>query len=130
MRWPNVFIAVFLAVQIVLPLNYYWCRGDKYDERFAWRMFSPERGAMCTPRFEVGKPGGPMRAVSLGAEFHQAWKLSAERGRVTIVERMADHLCDKYKDEAVHLELRCQKIDGSSDLRAFEDDACHREATP
>src|SRR5262249_10606342 len=32
------FIAVFLVLQLALPLHYYVLRRDPHDERFAWRM--------------------------------------------------------------------------------------------
>src|SRR5690242_15394556 len=40
--WSNVFIALFLAYQLAMPLRYY-LGGRGYDERFSWRMFSTLR---------------------------------------------------------------------------------------
>lgn len=39
---PRVFTAVWIAIQLALPLHYYVVRAydDYLDEAFAWRMFS------------------------------------------------------------------------------------------
>jgi hypothetical protein len=91
MRAASIFIAGFLLVQIALPVEYYACRQDRYDERFAWRMFSPERMTQCSPEFTMGEP---KRRVVLGAEFHQAWVETAKRGRIEVITRMAEKLCE------------------------------------
>ena len=39
-RLANIFIVAVIASQIWLPLSYY-LGDDPFDERFAWRMFSP-----------------------------------------------------------------------------------------
>ncbi|MBW2464764.1 MAG: hypothetical protein JRH11_24155, partial [Deltaproteobacteria bacterium] len=41
-RKKNTLIVAFLAFQLLLPLRYYM-GSDEFDERFAWRMFSPIR---------------------------------------------------------------------------------------
>ena len=51
--WPHGFIAVFVAVQLALPLHYYLLRDDHHDERFAWRMFSSTRMLTCTVELRV-----------------------------------------------------------------------------
>jgi len=106
---PSVFIGLFLAVQMVLPLHYYLLRDDRHDERFAWRMFSPERMVRCAPRFTVGEPGAE-RPIRLDQEFEKAWRELARRGRMVVVERMALALCDKYPDQPVRVDLRCQEL--------------------
>ncbi|MEK6247338.1 MAG: hypothetical protein N2C12_04115 [Planctomycetales bacterium] len=40
-RATNIFIAVFIVIQILVPLRYYF-RGPQSDQRFCWRMFSGE----------------------------------------------------------------------------------------
>jgi hypothetical protein len=101
-----VFIHVYLALQIALPLTYYYARRDKYDERFAWRMFSAERMAVCTPLFKVGET-----AVPLGRTFHEGWINVARRGRRDVLEAMAAHLCRKNPGQPVTLELTCKTVD-------------------
>lgn len=105
-RRALVFIHVYLALQIALPLTYYWARRDKYDERFAWRMFSAERMAVCQPLFKVGGT-----AVSLGKEFHEGWITVARRGRRDVLEAMAARLCAENPGQPVTLELTCKTAD-------------------
>jgi len=38
-KWTSLFIALVLALQLLLPLRYY-LGGSGNDERFCWRMFS------------------------------------------------------------------------------------------
>jgi hypothetical protein len=101
------FIAVFLAVQLVLPLHYYLLRRDPHDERFAWRMFSPIRIAKCTP--EVNLDG---RRLDLQAEFHEAWVHLAERGRFGVLEAMGAELCRRHTGSVVQVTNHCEYVDG------------------
>jgi hypothetical protein len=103
-----IFIHLFLAVQIALPISYYVARRDKYDERFAWRMFSAERMVSCRPLFRVGG-----EAVRLGTEFHEAWITIAQRGRRDVLEAVAARLCQKGNGQPVTLELTCKTVDGT-----------------
>lgn len=104
-RWPNWFIVAFVAIQLLLPLQYYFVRLDTHDERWAWRMFSPTRMVKCEVAMTVdGQP------VAMSREFHQAWPETAQRGRRVVVEQMGAHLCKKYKGKAVVARLSCKPI--------------------
>lgn len=110
MRPASIFIAGFLLLQVALPIEYYACRADRYDERFAWRMFSPERMATCAPRFTLGENPRP---VPLGSVFHQAWLETAKRGRIEVITRMAEELCERNPGEPVQVDLTCREVDGT-----------------
>ena len=99
------FIALFLLVQLLLPLHYYG-RRDPHDERFSWRMFSPMRMARCTPSVMIGD-----KPANLGAEFHEAWLEIAKRGRFQVIEKMGARLCEKYPAQEVRLSVDCTYID-------------------
>jgi hypothetical protein len=104
--WAGRFIAVFVLVQLLLPLHYYLARKDPHDERFAWRMFSPMRMTRCQTTFMIdGKP------ANLGTEFHEAWIEVASRGRFTVVEAMGARLCAKYPKSEVRVSLDCTYLD-------------------
>ena len=105
-RRALVFVHLFLAVQIALPLTYYYARRDKYDERFAWRMFSAERMVSCAPVYRVG--GRPVRLTS---RFHEAWLTIAKRGRRDALEAIAARLCADNPGKPVTLELTCKTVD-------------------
>ncbi len=106
-RRALIFIHVFLAVQVALPLTYYYARRDKYDERFAWRMFSAERMAVCSTAFRVGD-----QPIRLGERFHEAWINIARRGRRDVLEAMAARLCADNPGKPVKLEMTCKRVDG------------------
>ena len=101
-----IFIHLFLAVQIALPISYYVARRDKYDERFAWRMFSAERMVTCGPIVRVGG-----KRVRLGDQFHEAWVELAKRGRRDVLEAMAARLCADNPGQPVTLELTCKTVE-------------------
>jgi hypothetical protein len=103
LRWPHGFIAAFLFLQLLLPLHYYVAREDPNDERYAWRMFSPTRMTECSVAMTAD--GAP---VDLLREFQNAWVKTAERGRRSVVEAMAAHLCRKH--ETVTASLTCTPI--------------------
>jgi hypothetical protein len=108
--WRGRFIAVFVVVQLLLPLHYYLVRRDPHDERFAWRMFSPMRMARCTPKVVLdGKP------LELESEFHEAWLELAERGRFVVIEAMAEHLCRKHPGSSVVVTVDCNYLDRDAD---------------
>ena len=101
------FIAVFLAVQVLVPLQYYACRRDQNDERFAWRMFSPTRMLSCEPSFLVDN-----QPAQLYGTFHEAWIEIARRGRFAVLEAMGARLCEKHAGSEVRLDLKCRTVDG------------------
>jgi hypothetical protein len=113
-RSAKWFIGLFLAVQVLAPLEYYCVRADANDERFAWRMFSPTRMLACTPTFTIGSEEQP---EDLTQQFHEAWITIAKRGRLEIVERMGAALCARHPGQPVRAELICLTIDGHSEKR-------------
>src|SRR5688572_33033463 len=107
LRWPHGFIAVFVLVQLLLPLHYYVARRDAHDERFAWRMFSPMR--MTTCELAMSRDDKP---IKLSTEFHMYWVRAAERGRFVVVESMAAHMWRKRPGSKVTAYLTCTYLDG------------------
>jgi hypothetical protein len=104
--WPGRVIALVVASQLLLPLHYYAARRDSHDERFAWRMFSPMRMTECSLAMTVDEKPFP-----LATEFHVFWMRAAERGRLVVVESMAQHLCKKFPGKPVRARLRCKYLD-------------------
>ncbi|MCA9545062.1 MAG: hypothetical protein KC613_11750 [Myxococcales bacterium] len=84
----DVLIIAFLGINIVMPLRYYF--GDEaYDERFAWRMFSPVRMLRCD--VDLYGPGG--RELSQGQLMHVVWINLLKRGRLQVLEAFAQKYC-------------------------------------
>jgi hypothetical protein len=104
--WRGRFILTFLAIQLLLPLHYYFARRDPHDERFAWRMFSPMRMVKCTPNLTIDG-----KRQNLGNEFHEAWIEIAKRGRFVVIEAMAAHLCEQHPTSSVIMSLDCTYLD-------------------
>ncbi len=110
-RWPGGFIAAFLALQLLLPLDYYLARRDTHDERFAWRMFSPTRMVHCELTMTIDD-----QQVNLNREFHEAWLALAARGRRTVIEAMGRRLCRRHQGAVVIARAECKPLAGTSYL--------------
>jgi hypothetical protein len=80
-----------IVVQLLIPLTYY-LREDRYDERFAWRMFSAIRVERCeATAFETR--GTEDRALVLSRVVHAAWEQHFERNRRVVIERFLESRC-------------------------------------
>lgn len=88
----SAFIVVWLALQIGLPLRYYM-GDDVFDERFAWRMFSPVRLVPCQVRF-IDTTGGGQELVRPETELHEVWTALLTRARRSVIEGYAERWCD------------------------------------
>lgn len=111
-----VFIHVFVAIQIALPLHYYFLREDENDERFAWRMFSTNRMIRCQSAFVAD--GERIRLLD---HFHEAWPRLVRRARLHVIERMALKLCDEEPDRDVRVYLKCRELGGETTTLADGD---------
>ncbi len=108
--------AVFLALQVAIPLSYY-LRDDRYDERFAWRMFSSVRLERC--RTDVHErldmdARFPERRVALNETLHRAWINTIERNRRPVIEAFLKHRCERPEVAAVTLTNTCVAAPGAS----------------
>jgi hypothetical protein len=116
-RLKLLLIHAFVALQLILPGGYYCGRKDRYDERFAWRMFSSIRMIRCgtgpglraPPEFAIGEPRKP---INLRDHFHTAWIELTLRGRREVIEKMAAQLCRRHPGEPVFVRYDCRQIDG------------------
>lgn len=114
-----VFALAFVAVQALLPLRYY-LGSDRYDERFAWRMFSPIRMVQCSAEVELDG-----ERLELGAVFHSAWLALIERGRLDVTAAAVRRICRLNPGRRVSLEYTCRESDGAERRLVTPDqDAC------
>lgn len=111
----NAFIVLFLLVQVLLPLRYY-VRDDLFDERFAWRMFSPIRVTDCTVGWTEGRDGGE-EPLDLDALLPQPWIGLMRRARMDVVEGFGRHRCALLRAEAeapvLRVDVACSHPDGA-----------------
>jgi len=104
---------LLVALQIAIPAAYY-VRGDRDDERFAWRMFSAVRVQRCRVRGLDSVGAERPRRIELDGALHSGWVRALERGRERVIERF--------------LRTRCQRSSvTSSELRRECEDAANRE---
>ena len=108
----NVFIALFLAYQLLMPLRYY-LGGRGYDERFSWRMFSTLRMQECKVHVEE-RVGDEPRAVDLDKALQIAWIGMLERYRRPVVDKLLARRCAEEGVSEVRYERSCIDTDGSA----------------
>lgn len=108
----NAFIALFLLVQVAVPLTYYL--GERVeDERFGWRMFSTVRLRRCDVRVSE-TVAGTSRPVPLTSELHIAWINLIKRGRTAVVHEFLAHRCVESGADEVLVDRRCIDTDGTT----------------
>ena len=100
--------------QIATPLSYYL--GDEpFEERFAWRMFSPLQVRPCV--FSVDLQVGPgmegRRPISLEPIVEAWWIDGLVRNRPRIVRAVLEHVCALHDAQSVHYEHTCATLDGT-----------------
>ncbi len=110
-RATHIAIHAVLVLLIGGPLHYYTCNGDKRDERFAWRMFSPIRSERCGTQFLLGPARKPLKASQ---HFHSAWVGLANRGRRQVIEAMGERLCKTFPGQELHIRVVCETEPGST----------------
>ena len=110
-------IGAFLLLQLVVPLTYY-LRDDRYDERFAWRMFSAVRLHSCQP-VATEELDGEEHAIDLPSVVHQAWINTMARNREDVIRAFLERRCegDDLSEEAddlrsVRLVNHCRSTSG------------------
>ena len=94
-------VLLFFGVQLYLPLSYYW-QDEVYDERFAWRMFSPVRMTSCDFRLWHGETLTP---IKLSKSYHVVWINLAKRARLSVVNAIIGDMCESHSFVAG--QLRC-----------------------
>lgn len=113
--WRSAFIIGFVALQVWLPLRYY-LGDDRFDERFAWRMFSPVRPLQCRAAF-YDETAGERRRIPLREHLHAAWLTLVGRARPAVIEAFARRWCGERAaegaDPVLRLDLTCQAPAGA-----------------
>lgn len=115
-RWrtalPIVGTLCFLAMLLV-PLRYY-LGDDRYDERFAWRMFSAVRVQSCQVRVTELRDGTE-RPVALMEVLPAPWAALLERNRPAVVERFLRSRCEAHESTTrVRFRNECRDASGAA----------------
>ena len=110
----SAFIALVLASQLLLPLRYY-VGDDLFDERFAWRMFSPIRVTACRVEwFEVRD--GARLPLQPSEDIPVPWVSLMTRARRSVISTYARRRCEQMSGSLDEPDLRaavtCAHPDG------------------
>lgn len=116
--WRDAVIAAVVLINIALPVSYYIGRSDSplapFDERFAWRMFSPVRLARCQVEL-YDATGGVEREIPLTRELHVVWINLLKRARPSVVAAALDKFCAEAGEGAdIRMELVCTAPDAAA----------------
>lgn len=129
----RIFIVLFLGSQLLIPLTYYLNRGDPYDaydERFAWRMFSPIRMVRCDVTLSEDRGDGP-HALQASREMALPWDNWMKRGHRRVILGFARHRCEAAQNAgealAFYADVTCRLPGGEGDrLFSPSEDLCQR----
>ncbi len=127
-RWAlHALVLGFLGLQLGAPISYY-LQDDRYDERFAWRMFSPTRMVKCQATL-TDRTDGAEIPVNLKREIPDAWRTWFTRGHVRVVRAFGTWRCEDARargfDPHLTASLTCRRPDGSVDvLLEHTEDLC------
>ena len=111
-RRALVFIHLYLAVQIALPLTYYNLRRDKYDERFAWRMFSSVRTLQCKVEVIERDKNGAGQKVDPSRIVPGTWVKHLQRAQPRVVAHYLESRCTPDMQQVV-MTRSCRNTDTS-----------------
>lgn len=116
-------LGLFLGIQTWAALSYY--QSDyPWDERFAWRMFSPVRGLKCSYQIWErqdqsssacpDKSGLQCAPYKLSRHHHMVWNNLLKRGRLSVLSQLARYECQKQVERSPSInqpgffvDLRC-----------------------
>ncbi len=104
----RVLVALFVLVQLALPMSYY-VDDDPFDERFAWRMFSPQRMVRCAVELRDGASG---ERLDPDEPLPSPWVTWLERGHGDVARAWALHACEEEGFSSLHGQLTCRMPDG------------------
>lgn len=109
--WTSLFIGGFLLVQIALPASYY-LGDDRFDERFAWRMFSSVRLTEC--QLDVRRIHGPGRTeeVETYRDVQIAWGTLMKRNRSEVIRAYLRRRCERDGAPEVMVRTFCEDPEG------------------
>jgi hypothetical protein len=110
-RWTTALILGFLAFQLALPLSYY-LGDDRFDERFAWRMFSSIRMTDC--QLMARRAAGPnqFEEVEVYRDIQIAWANLIKRNRDEVARAYLERRCNRAESPQVELRTVCRSPDG------------------
>ncbi|MDQ3036891.1 MAG: hypothetical protein M3Y87_31145 [Myxococcota bacterium] len=103
---------IWVVLMLAIPLRYY-AGDDRYDERFAWRMFSAVRVQSCRVGVTEESEAGA-RPVALMEVLPAPWAALLERNRPAVVEAFLRWRCEA-RDATERVRFHNECVDASGD---------------
>ncbi len=111
-----IFIAAVLGLQLALAVSYY-VGDDRFDERFAWRMYSTIRLTGCsTTAAESVNGSARERRIVLAKTLAVAWIKNIRRNRDRVIRKFLETRCDLPGVQRARLQNVC-KVPGEPRAR-------------
>jgi len=105
-------VAAVLIAEIAIPATYYF-GDDRFDERFAWRMFSDVRVYQCQlGAYDIHDGRGT--PVNLPSTVHVAWINTMRRSREDVLQRFLRWRCEDAVVDGVRIVNQCRTPEGES----------------
>ncbi len=101
-----MFIAVFVAIQFLVPLTYL-VRDDASDTRFTWRSLSASEAPRCETRASLRLFDGKTEPLTLETVLHEDWLQYVQEGRRAVVDAFLLKQCEAEGVERVELVNEC-----------------------
>jgi|GEM_PF-2629426 hypothetical protein len=112
----SVLIAIYLAVQLLLPLRYY-SGASQADPRFSWRMFSSTGQKHCLAKaYEIIRQDGKLleRPLQLDSVLPRSWlHILKTSHQQNVVEEFLSWYCQRPGIVQVRYESDCTLADGT-----------------
>ncbi len=115
-------VAAALLAEVAIPATYYF-GDDRFDERFAWRMFSDVRVYRCQlGAYDIDD--GRATPVNLPATIHVAWINTMRRSREGVLRRYLRWRCDVEDIDGARVVNQCRTPEGESVPRVVREIDC------
>ena len=112
----SVLIAIYLAIQLVLPLRYY-SGESQADPRFSWRMFSSTGQQHCLAKaYEIIRQDGKLleRPIPLDSVLPRSWlHILKTSHQQNVAEKFLGWYCQRQGVVQVRYESDCTLADGT-----------------
>lgn len=108
-NWVFAGIAVWMIVQVAMPLRHYTIPGNpswtEEGHRFAWHM--KLRSKSCVEQFFVEDRGSGELLEVNGMPFLESWQRDKVSARPQMVIQYASFLSRVFDDQAVYADIKC-----------------------
>lgn len=112
----SVLIAIYLTIQLLLPLRYY-SGASQDDPRFSWRMFSSTGQQHCLAKaYEINWQDGKLfeRPIPLDSVLPRSWlHILKTSHKQNVVEKLLGWYCQRQGVVQVRYESDCTLADGT-----------------